>query len=98
MKRSTLVLSLLSLALGVILTSALSLVASAQAGGRYDLTWSSVDGGGGQSSGNGYTLNGTIGQSDSGTLSGGDYILSGGLWSGFPSEYRVLLPLVLKVL
>ncbi|MBI5564833.1 MAG: hypothetical protein HY870_08060 [Chloroflexi bacterium] len=70
---------------------------SAQTGGGYDLTWSSVDGGGGQSSGNGYTLNGTIGQSDAGTLIGGEYTLSGGLWSGIAPEYRVFLPLVLRV-
>ncbi len=61
-------------------------VASAQSGGGtstslstgYDLSWSSVDNGGGECSGGGYTLNGAVGQLDAGILSGGDYTLQGG--------------------
>jgi hypothetical protein len=33
----------------------------AQTGGPYELTWSTIDGGGGQSSGGPYVLTGTIG-------------------------------------
>lgn len=55
----------------------------AQTGGGYDLTWSTIDSGGQTSAtGGGYDLGGTIGQADAGTLSGGDYALDGGFWSG----------------
>jgi len=37
----------------------------AQTGGDYILTWSTIDGGGGQSSGGPYKLTGTIGQPES---------------------------------
>jgi len=56
---------------------------AALAAGSYDLSWWTVDGGGGTSRGNGYTLNGTLGQPDAGTLtSGGGYTLAGGFWHG----------------
>jgi hypothetical protein len=49
---------------------------------QYDLSWHKIAGGGGNSSGGGYTVSGTIGQHDaSGTLSGGSYQLVGGFWS-----------------
>lgn len=60
----------------------------AQSGNGYDLTWSTIDGGGGLITGNGYELNGTIGQPDAGPLSGSGYELNGGFWlpaaSGVP--------------
>ena len=48
----------------------------------YDLSWSTVDGGGQTwSTGGGYTLGGAIGQPDAGAKhSGGDYTLRGGFW------------------
>lgn len=47
------------------------------------LPWWTVDGGGGASSGAGFTLNGTVGQADAGqTMLGGPYVLRGGYWSG----------------
>jgi hypothetical protein len=65
------------LATVLILTIAVTSI-SAQSGG-YDLTWSSIDGGGGGSSGgDGYSLSSIIGQADAGTCSGG-YKLNGGL-------------------
>ncbi len=48
----------------------------------YEITWSTIDGGGGASSGGPYTLVGTIGQPDAGEMGGGDYKLSGGFWPG----------------
>lgn len=42
----------------------------------------SIDGGGGLSSAGAYTLAGTAGQPDAGSLSGGKYTLDGGLWPG----------------
>lgn len=56
--------------------------ASAAAAQPLDLTWHTVDGGGGTSSGGTYTLRGTIGQHDAGALAGGAFILSGGFWAG----------------
>jgi len=52
--------------------------------GDYKIVWSTIDGGGGQSSGGQYILNGTIGQPDAGYSSGGNYELLGGFWPGGP--------------
>jgi len=58
----------------------------AQVGGGYDLSWSTVDGGGGTfSTGGPYSLGGTSGQPDAGTLSGDTYQLTGGFWSAMAS-------------
>ena len=54
----------------------------AQSGGGYDLSWNTVDGGGGTSNGGTYELSGTIGQTDAGTMTGGTYTLEGGFWGG----------------
>ena len=73
--------------------------ASAQSGGGYDLTWSTLDGGGYTFSAvGGYQLGGTIGQPDAGALSGGGYTLSGGFWGdgALGGPYRVYLPIVLR--
>jgi hypothetical protein len=71
------------LVLGMLILLILSLASFALAAGSYDLSWWTVDGGGGTSSGNGYTLNGTLGQPDAGTVaSGGGYTLAGGFWHG----------------
>jgi hypothetical protein len=68
--------------------------ALAQTGGGYDLTWSTIDAGGG-SAGSGYQLTGTLGQPDAGAaLSGGGYSLSGGFWGGVSVGSKVHLPLV----
>lgn len=65
-------------------------------GSDYDLGWWTTDGGGGQTSGNnGYTLHGTAGQADAGTLSGNDYTLVGGFWGG-EEMFAVYVPLVIK--
>jgi len=54
--------------------------ARAQTSGIYDLSWSTINGGGGRSTSGTYTLEGTIGQPDAGLMSGGDYVLAGGFW------------------
>lgn len=46
----------------------------------YSIDWLTIDGGGGTSTGGVYSVNGTIGQSDAGRLSGGSYTLAGGFW------------------
>jgi hypothetical protein len=44
------------------------------------IDWSTIDGGGGTSTGGVFTVSGTIGQPDAGTMSGGGFTLSGGFW------------------
>ncbi len=71
--------------------------ALAQSGGNYDLSWWTVDGGGGTVSGGGYTLMGTAGQPDAASpLSGGGYTLTGGFWFGGGGSGKVYLPIILK--
>ena len=55
--------------------------ASAQTGGVYELTWTTLDGGGGNAAGSPYAVSATIGQNDAGILSGGAYVLEGGFWN-----------------
>jgi hypothetical protein len=49
----------------------------------YTLEWSTIDGGGGTSTGGVYSVTGTIGQPDAGLMSGGSYTLVGGFWAVF---------------
>ena len=68
----------------------------AQSGG-YDLTWSTIGGGGATfSTGGSYSLGGSIGQPDAGVLSGGSYTLNGGFWGSTEVNYKIYLPLTLK--
>ena len=82
---------------GLLLGAASALV-SAQSGGGFDLSWSTVDGGGGASAGGSFRLTGTIGQPDAGRVSGGSYRLDGGFWSGGAAagKHVIYIPLVLK--
>jgi len=52
--------------------------------GQYELSWYTIDGGGGRSSGGDFTLTGTIGQPDAAYSAGGGYELLGGFWPGGP--------------
>jgi len=74
----------LALALGL-LSSVFCLPSSVlcpQASAQYALTWWTVDGGGGTSTGGVYTVTGTIGQPDAGPpAQGGGYSVVGGFWS-----------------
>jgi hypothetical protein len=64
----------------VITISLLSIGLAALA--QYSIDWHTIDGGGGTSTGGGYTLSGTIGQPDAGPqLTGGSFTLQGGFWS-----------------
>ncbi len=51
---------------------------------RYDLSWRTIDAGGGTSSDGQYIVTGTIGQHDAAYSAGGDYELLGGFWPGAP--------------
>ena len=53
-----------------------------QAWGQYSLDWSTIDGGGGTSTGGVFTVSGTIGQPDAGgPMTGGNFSLTGGFWA-----------------
>ena len=83
--------------LAVLAVLVLVVPAMAQTGGGYDLTWSTIDGGGGELTGGEYTLAGTVGQPEPGALTGGPYIAEGGFWAMFSETvYRIFLPLVLR--
>ena len=71
---------LMSLAVSLLM----ALAALGQTGGQYELTWSTIDGGGGQTSGGAYIVTGTIGQPEAGVMTGGGYELLGGYWAGGP--------------
>ncbi len=66
-------------------------------GGSYEISWWTVDGGGGTSSGGDYALIGTIGQPDAGLMSGGSYGLVGGFWGRvFEVLNDLFLPLIMR--
>ncbi len=48
----------------------------------YDMSWWSVDGGGGESTGGVFALTGAIGQPDAARSGGCGVVLDGGIWSG----------------
>ncbi len=56
-------------------------LAHAQSGGAYNLEWNTLTGGGQTfATGGAYSVGGTTGQADAGSLAGGAYSLSGGFW------------------
>ncbi len=55
-------------------------IASAAFAQSYSIDWSTIDGGGGTSTGGVYSVSGTIGQPDAGKMSGGNYTVDGGFW------------------
>jgi hypothetical protein len=70
-----------ALLLGVVTALTAAVEARAQSGGGFELTWSTIDGGSYMSStGGGFSLSGTVGQPDSGSLSSEGYSLEGGFW------------------
>ncbi len=60
----------------------LGLAGVALAQGNYDLSWWTVDSGGGTSGAGGYVLSGVVGQPEAGTLEAGGYRLVGGFAGG----------------
>ncbi len=52
--------------------------------GTFDLSWNTVDGGGGKSTGGAFDVTGTIGQPDASAvpMTGGAFSLTGGFWPG----------------
>jgi hypothetical protein len=80
-------------ATGLLLIAGATALAFGPEGGGYDLSWSTIDGGGGtpgngSSSGGGFVLSGTIGQPDAtpgnvltGVSGRNTYTLTGGFWA-----------------
>jgi len=62
------------------LALAASVFAASAFGQSYSIDWHTIAGGGGTSTGGGYSVSGTIGQPDAGTMSGSNYSLAGGFW------------------
>jgi hypothetical protein len=75
----------------LLLFSLFSIDAPAQS---YDLTWFTIDGGGNVSTGATYSVTGTIGQPDAGTLSGGSYSLIGGFWGFAGNSSAITIPIL----
>jgi len=74
-----------------LLPSVLCSLSSAQS---YSLDWSTIDGGGGTSTGGVYSVTGTAGQPDAGAMSGGNYALQGGFWGGIAAVQTPDAPLL----
>ena len=94
--KSWVLLTLVALLLtGVVLASAAPLAG-------YTIDWWTGDGGGGYSSGSGYSLNGTIGQPFVGGSSAGNLEICSGFWecggmlASAPTAGNIYLPVVLK--
>jgi len=69
----------------------------AQGAPTYTLDWWTVDAGGGVSQKGTYSLSGTVGQPDPGSLGNDGYSLVGGFWATLHSALeKIFLPLVLK--
>ena len=98
MKRSTILIPLaVVLLIGSTTASAQRTNEPAAPQSGFDLSWSTIAGGGVTSgTGGPYSLNGTAGQANAGAMSGGTYQLTGGLWSGATVDYHIYLPLALK--
>ena len=64
---------------------ALSAVIAQAADQDFEISWYTIDSGGGLSSAGAFTLEGTIGQSDASRrmMTGGQYAVSGGFWENF---------------
>jgi len=68
----------------IFLSSILFMLSAFAYGNQYEISWHTIDGGGGQSIGGQYILTGTIGQPDAAYSYSGDYEVLGGFWSGGP--------------
>ncbi len=78
----------------VVATALLLSAASSALSQNYSIDWSTIDGGGGTSSGGSYSVSGTIGQPDAGAMSGGAYTLLGGFWSAIQAIQTPGAPLL----
>lgn len=95
-----------SIRMGIFMLILLALISgqAALAEAAFSIPWWTVDGGGGQSSGGSYSVMGTLGQPDTGTMSGGQYSVNGGFWNAegvisptpLPPVQSIYLPTVIR--
>jgi len=84
------------ISIALIVTLLVVSVALAQSAGGYEIAWWAFESGK-SSSGNGYTLQGVIGQPEAGTASGGEYSLMDGFLSRFSIfDFRIFIPLITR--
>jgi hypothetical protein len=86
------------LALVCVMVFSLAAVAAAQAqsGDGFDLHWNVIGGGGGTSTGSGFAVTGTIGQTAVSASSGDDFSIAHGFWQDFLDILRNFLPFTVK--
>ena len=77
----------------LIITGLAISTSTAKFGPSYSVAWYTIDGGGGISTGDTYSLMGTFGQPDAGMHSGTGYALTGGFWA-WMWRYLGFLPLI----
>jgi hypothetical protein len=75
---------------------ALASIAFAQASSNYDLSWHVIGGGVGRMESTGHSLQGTLGQTVSGSMSSTGHSLCTGYWCQGAKDFAVYLPLVLR--
>ncbi len=76
----------------LVLIALSALVLNSVATAQFEINWSTIEGGGGTSTGGTWTLSGTIGQPDAGVvMTGGDKTLVGGFWAGVSTTTGTLL-------
>lgn len=105
MSKQFVALAVLALLVGLLLLIGPTLASNSSTG---TISWWTIDSGGGSSSGtdeggrksdtSGYTLQGSIGQTDAGALTGSPYSLIGGYWGMETAitEFRLCLPVVVR--
>ena len=84
--------SILTLLAVLLVTATPSISLAQSSGGDFETTKSTIDNGGGTSSGGDFSLTGTIGQHDASTQisNGGDFSLANGFWaSAQPSQNTI---------
>jgi len=65
-----------------VIPSALVLLTGSALLAQFSIDWHTIDGGGGTSSGGGFSVSGTVGQADAGVkMTGGPFSISGGYWA-----------------
>jgi hypothetical protein len=90
MKRLLVVLCIIAFLLLVVIR-----VGDAAEAPAFTLDWWTVDSGGGTIQAGTYSINGTVGQAEPGSLAGGSYSLVGGFWANLQAALeKVFLPLV----
>ena len=80
---------------GTILLALVS-IAFAQVSSSYDLSWHVIGGGVGQMERTGHSLQGTLGQTVSGSMSSTEHTLCTGFWCQGTEDFVIYLPLVLR--